>query len=129
MTRRFSSDSGNVSIAMLGGTAIVMVLLVGVADLAVFFLARSRAQTAADSAALAAAAELIPAIGIDPKGKANEFASANGATLLSCECAMGTDTATVRVSVPVAMMLPGLSEMTEVTADSRAKINLAAASP
>lgn len=122
--RNGACERGNASIAMLGGVAMVMVFLLGLTDLAGFFMARTRAQTAADFASLAAAAELIPAIGIDPHQKAGEYASANGATLMSCECEMGTTTAVVTVSVPVSMVLPGLSGTTEVTATARADVNL-----
>lgn len=122
-------ERGSASIALLGGVAMVMVLLLGLTDLAALFMARARAQTAADFASLAAAAELIPAIGIDPHQKAGEYASANGATLTSCECEMGTTSAVVTVSVPVSMVLPGLSGTTEVTATARADINLPSSAP
>lgn len=129
MRHRDGTDCGNASIALLGGAAMVMVFLVGLADLAGFFMARTRAQTAADFASLAAAAELIPAIGIDPEQKAAEYADANGAVLTSCECEMGTTSAIVTVSVPVRMVLPGLSGTTEVTAQARADVNLPPGAP
>jgi secretion/DNA translocation related TadE-like protein len=115
-------ESGNASVALIGGVAMVMVFALGLTDLAVFFLARTRAQTAADAAALAAAAELIPGLGTEPEGKAKEFAEANGAKLVSCRCALGSSVAEVSVSVPVTMTLPGLSDLKEVRARSRAEV-------
>lgn len=106
-----------------------MVFALGLTDLALFFLARTRAQTAADSAALAAAAELIPGLGTEPEGKAKEFAEANGATLVSCDCALGSGVAEVSVSVPVKMTLSGLSDVKEVKARSRAEVVSPAADP
>lgn len=122
--RKCACERGNASIALLGGVAMVMVFLLGLADLAALFMARTKAQTAADFASLAAAAELIPAIGVDARQKAEEYAGANGAVLTSCECEMGTTTAVVTVSVPVSMVLPGLSGTTEVTATARADVKL-----
>lgn len=110
--------------AMVGGVAVVMVFIIGLTDMAVFVLARTRAQTAADSASLAAAAELIPGIGEAPEAKAREFATANGATLTSCECSLGSTEAVVTVTVPVSLSLAALSGITEVRAVSKAEITL-----
>ena len=122
-------QSGNASVALVGGVAMVMVFALGLTDLAVFFLARTRAQTAADSAALAAAAELIPGLGTEPEAKAREFAEANGAKLETCRCALGSSVAEVSVSVPVTMTLSGLSDLKEVRARSRAEVAAPAAGP
>ena len=102
---KVSQESANASILMLGGAALVMLLLIGLSDLASFFLARSKAQTAADAAALAAVAELIPTIGEDPQAKAEEYASANGAELVRCACSMASDVVEVTVVVPVHLTL------------------------
>lgn len=115
-------QGGNASIAVLGGIAMVMVFALGLTDLAVYFLARTRAQTAADSASLAAAAELIPGLGGEPEAKAEEFAAANGARLLECRCELGSGVAEVSVAVPVRMTLTALSAVKEVQAQSRAEI-------
>jgi secretion/DNA translocation related TadE-like protein len=123
------ADHGNASVAVVGGMAMVMVFLLGLSDLAVFFIARTRAQTAADSASLAAAAELIPGIGEDPEGKAREFADANGAKLVTCDCALGGTVAQVSVTVPVNMTLSAFSDLKEVKANSRAEISLPGSSP
>ncbi|HEX2054303.1 MAG TPA: Rv3654c family TadE-like protein [Actinomycetota bacterium] len=118
-----TDDRGNAAIALVGGVAMVMVFALGVTDLAVYFLARTRAQTAADSAALAAAAELIPGLGAEPEAKAREFANANGARLLRCTCELGSDVAEVSVAVPVPRSLLGLSNFGEVNARSRAEVS------
>ena len=122
-------DHGNASVAVVGGMAMVMVFLLGLSDLAVYFIARTRAQTAADSASLAAAAELIPGIGEDPEGKAREFADANGASLVTCDCDPGGTVAQVSVAVPVNMTLPAFSVVKEVKAHSRAEITLPGSRP
>lgn len=121
---RGSREAGNASPVMVGGVAIVMVLMIGLTDLSVYYLARTRAQTAADAAALAAAAELIPGLGTAPEARAQEFAQANGAELRSCECALGSRAAEITVGVPVRMSLSSLSGLSEVTARARAEVNL-----
>lgn len=126
---RVSADQGNAAIALVGGVALVMVFLLGLSDLAVLYLARTRAQTAADSASLAAAAELIPGLGVDPQGKAQEFASANGARLIDCRCALGSSVAEVSVAVPVALTLPAFSDVREMKARSRAEVTAPASVP
>jgi len=123
------ADHGNASIAVVGGVAMILVFALGLSDLAVFFIARTRAQTAADSAALAAAAELIPGLGTEPEAKAEEFATANGARLTGCRCALGTSVAEVSVAVPVTLTLSAFSDLTEVRARSRAEVVSPAAAP
>lgn len=122
-------DHGNASVAVVGGMAMIMVFLLGLSDLAVYFIARTRAQTAADSASLAAVAELIPGIGEDPEAKAREFADANGAKLIACDCNPGGTVAQVSVAVPVNMTLSVFSDLKEVKANSRAEITLSGSGP
>lgn len=124
---RLKCDRGNAGVAVIGGLAMIMVFILGLSDLAVFYMARTRAQTAADSASLAAAAELIPGIGTDPQTKAREFAEANGAKLVSCECSMGSSVAQVAVAVRLRMVTSAFSGVTEVKANSRAEINMSKA--
>lgn len=124
-----AADHGNASITVVGGMAMIMVFTLGLSDLAVFFIARTRAQTAADSAALAAAAELIPGLGAEPQSKAEQFAAANGAKLLSCRCVLGSGIAEVSVSVPVSLTLSGFSSVKEVKARSRAEVMSPSSSP
>ena len=126
---RLKGDHGNASVAVVGGMAMIMVFILGLSDLAVFYIARTRAQTAADSASLAAAAELIPGIGEDPEATAREFAQANGAKLIDCDCAMGSSVAQVSVSVPIHMSMSAFAAIKEVKASSRAEINMSKAAP
>lgn len=102
MTRR-ADETG--SAVALGGSAIVLTLalLVALADAAAYLAAASRAQTAADAAALAAVQRSDPRAGApgSPRGGATRVASANGATLLSCDCAPGARHVRVTVEVPV----------------------------
>jgi hypothetical protein len=58
---------------------------------------RAEAQTAADASALAAVGAMVPGAEAEPEAEARRFASANGATLLSCVC--GSSSAVVTVSV------------------------------
>lgn len=60
---------------------------------------RARAQYAADAAALAAAGAMIPGAADDPKSEARRYAEANGAELVSCDCAPASGAAEVTVSV------------------------------
>jgi Flp pilus assembly protein TadG len=83
-----------------------MLLALAAADLGSMLWARARAQTAADAAALAAVVQQAPVLGQgdDPEGAAREAAERNGATLVSCDCAVGETEATVTVET-----LPKLS--------------------
>jgi hypothetical protein len=58
-----------------------------------------RAQTAADAAALAAAAESGPYGQRQPEAEARSLAEANGATLVSCLCPPGATAAQVTVAI------------------------------
>lgn len=120
-----AGERGNVTPVVIGLVALILMLVLGLADLGTFFLARSKAQTAADSAALAAAAELIPGGGAgDPERQAARFAQANGARLLSCACRRGDRVALVRVALKVRFGL--LPRPEEVTARARADVDLEA---
>lgn len=69
------------------------------ADLGSMLVVRSRAQAAADAAALAAVVQQAPILGQgdDPEGAARDTAERNGVSLVSCECAVGATEATVTV--------------------------------
>lgn len=117
-----AGDRGNVTPAVVGLSAIVLVLLLGLGDLGIFLLARSKAQTAADAAALAAVAELIPGSRGEPHIEAARFAQANGARLLGCDCREGGRAAMVRVGVQVRFGI--VRGVKEVTARARAEVDL-----
>lgn len=114
------SERGSASLALLGAVVVGMVTLLGLADLGLLLAARARAQTAADAAALAAAAETVAGVGRDPPGVAGRFAQANGAALVDCECRTGDAGAVVEVSVTVDLMLSGDRR---VTARARAGVD------
>ena len=102
-------ERGSVSVVLAGGILVVLILVLGVSDLGRVLVARSRARTAADAAALAAAQELAIPSGRDPSALATQFARANGAELLACACGLGTFEALVEVRVPVGdlVLIPG----------------------
>ncbi len=99
---RDSRDAGSVSILMLavlilGAIAAFLVLSAG--GLAA---QRAQASAAADAAALAAADELALGHGSDAaRAVAAIVASANGTTLLRCECAGGDAVVTVARDVRI----------------------------
>jgi secretion/DNA translocation related TadE-like protein len=99
------SERGSVSLVLVAGIAVTLVLAMGVADLARVLVVRSRARTAADAAALAAAQELAVPTGADPASLAASYAEANGATLTACVCPPGSTEADVEVRVVVGPLL------------------------
>jgi secretion/DNA translocation related TadE-like protein len=117
------SERGSVSVTLAAAVLIVLVMTMGVADVGRVLLARSRARTAADAAALAAADELALPTGSDPAALAAEYASRNGATLTACVCDVGTFQADVAVTVQVGSLLlfPGARE---AVARARAVVDL-----
>lgn len=118
------SEEGSASLGVVGLAGVVMIMCLALADLAIFLLARAQAQTAADAAALAAAAELVPGLGRDPESSAELFARLNDAELVECRCRGGSREATVRVSVPVSLGLLRLSGLRNATASARAEVQL-----
>ena len=117
-------ERGSVSIAVVGLTAVVAVLLLGLADLTGFLLARAKAQTAADAAALAAAGELVPGARGQPSREARRFAQANGGEMIACDCRPGTREAIVRVSVPVHFQVLRVLGIDAVQSRARAEVDL-----
>ena len=99
------SESGSVTIVTVTLLALVLVVALGVADLTAVMLASSRAQDAADAAALAAAVEIAIPSGRTPSDVAGEYAARNGASLLECACDPATFAAQVRVRVVVGPLL------------------------
>jgi secretion/DNA translocation related TadE-like protein len=118
-----SDERGSVSVMLCAGILVVLVLVMGTTDLGRALVARSRARTAADAAALAAAQELALSSGEDPSEFAADYARRNGAKLVSCACAAGTFDVTVDVAVPVGdlMLVPGSPV---IAADARAVVDL-----
>jgi secretion/DNA translocation related TadE-like protein len=117
-------ERGSVSIVAAGLMVVALILAMGAADLARVLTAASRAQTAADAAALAAAQELaLGSPGSGPADLAAEYADRNGAGLTRCSCEAGTTEATVTVLVEVGslLLLPGSRV---VTAQARAVVEV-----
>jgi uncharacterized membrane protein len=116
-------ETGSVSVLLAGGMVLALVLTMGVTDLGRVLVARSKARTAADSAALAVAQELAVPTGADLVALADLYVSMNGARLTGCSCEPGTHEAIVETSVQVGDLLlyPGSPD---VSARSRAVIDL-----
>lgn len=97
--RRDRAQGGSISILVAVGSLLMTLLALAAADLGSMLVARSRSQAAADAAALAAVVQQAPILGQgdDPEGAARDTAARNGASLVSCECAVGTTEATVTV--------------------------------
>jgi hypothetical protein len=104
-------------VAALGFTAILVALT---ADLARVASARTRAQTAADAAALAAAQELVTPSLVSPRQVAEEYAHRHGAAVTRCECDPTSDEAVVVVELTVS--LPFLARESRVQATARAVV-------
>ena len=118
-----SSQRGSVSVLLAAGILVVLVLALGVTDLGRVLIARSKARTAADAAALAAADELALPSGADPAELAAEYAARNGADLTACTCAVRTFEADVMVQVTTGdlLLFPGSRV---VVARARAVVDL-----
>ena len=101
-------ERGSVTIVTAGAIVIMLVCTLGVADVGRVLIERSRAEMAADAAALAAAQDLALSEG-DPAIDAAVFADRNGAGLVSCECAVGSFDAVVTVqrSFSGLLLVPG----------------------
>jgi DNA topoisomerase-1 len=120
------SERGSASIVVAAILAVVLVLGAGAGDLARVVIAASRAQTAADAAALAAARELAVPSQAEPATLAAEYAALNGGELLECTCMPGAFEAVVLVEVPVG---PLLLSPDDHVATARARAVVEVASP
>lgn len=114
-----SGERGSASIVVAGLLVVVVVTAMGLADVARTLVAASRAQTAADAAALAAAQTLAFPTQEVPADVARILAERNGAVLVSCTCDPPGFEATVTVEVPVGRLLLA-SDDRSVTARARA---------
>jgi len=103
---------------------VLVMLALGAADVARVFAAASRAQTAADAAALAAAQELaLPGGLLTPAEIAASYAVRNGAVLGSCACEPGSFSADVEVAVGTGSLFLAPDDL-EVVASARAVVDL-----
>ena len=119
MTSGYRADKGSASVWVLACSALVLLIGVATSMRTAAVLARHRAESAADFAALAAAGRI--GLGGDSCAAAAALAAANGAALVHCRTNLATDgrTGTVEVSVSLAVRLPGLG-MERVVATARA---------
>jgi len=125
MRARNRTERGAVTIVAVTGALVLCVGALGAADVGAMLFARARAQSAADSAALAAVTAEAPILqrGTDPEQAAREAAESNDATLTSCDCTVGATQATVEVVIsPRLSFLSGWFGRT-VHASARAALN------
>jgi len=123
---REHAERGSVTVLSAGVMAALVVLAMGASDVARVLHAASRAQTAADEAALAAAQALaIDEPGPEPAELASEYAARNDAALEACGCDRGTFEATVTVRVRVGDLFLVAGDRT-VRAEARAQVDLPA---
>ena len=120
---RLRSQRGSISVVVAAAVGMALVVTMGAADVGRALIARSRAEAAADLAALAAAQELAFPSGIDPEAFAADYAVRNGARLVSCSCAEGTSEAVVQVAVRVTGFLLPLTDR-DVIGTARAVVDL-----
>lgn len=114
------------SILPLFGLAVVTVALVLVllADTVAYLVAASRAQAAADAAALAAIVVADPRARApgDPAAEAGRVAVAAGGRLESCDCPVGATTVDTVVSMPVGAVVVSRLAARRVTAVASAEL-------
>jgi secretion/DNA translocation related TadE-like protein len=120
VTRRLGlADRGSASIWVLACSTVVLLIGVAASLRTSAVLARHRAESAADFAALAAAGR----IGLAGDGceLARSIAAANGGRLMRCRIALGDDarSGTVDVAISLSVHLPGVGAQ-RVTASARA---------
>ena len=123
--RAARSERGSVSVVVAAAVGMALVVTMGAADVGRALVARSRAEAAADLAALAAAQELAFPSGLEPAEIAATYAERNGAQLVSCSCPPGALEATVRVAVEVRGFLLPLPDRS-VIGVARAVVDLPA---
>ena len=96
-----AEPTGSAGVLLCGVVAVTAVLTLGLGRLATAVLVTSRAQIAADAAALAAAGELAAGRSVGEAERiASQTASANGARLLRCDCGGPAVIVAVTVTLP-----------------------------
>jgi len=112
-------EAGSTGVLACGLVALLAVLVLGTGRLASGLVAVSRAHTAADAAALAAAGELAAGrTAAAAERTASVTAAANGARLVRCECGGPAVTVHVSVILPFSRPVSGL-----VRAAARAELH------
>jgi secretion/DNA translocation related TadE-like protein len=103
--RSSDDDRGSISLVLVALLAALLLLGMGLADVGSAIAAATRAQDAADAAALAAAQEIAMPTGRSPTELAIEYAARNGSSLVSCVCDPASFEAVVFVRFPVGRLL------------------------
>jgi len=120
------TQRGSVSVFLVGVVAVGVVIMVFAFNAGLVLDARSRAQAAADAAALGAAPLTFAEFGsvLSPRAEAARLAEANGAELLTCICERDKswNMRVVEVTVTVSRPIPGFGEAS-VTATARAQFS------
>jgi secretion/DNA translocation related TadE-like protein len=103
-------DRGSASIIVLAGASLILIVALVITLRTSAVLTRHRAESAADLAALAAAAQI--GVGADPCAAAVPIANANHGTLVSCGASidLGGRSGSVLVVVRIAVDLPVVGE-------------------
>lgn len=96
-----SGDRGSVSVVVAASVAVLLLLGLGLRDLAVVAEAGGRAASAADAAALAAVQAMAMPPFDEPAVVAARFAERNGALLIGCRCEPAFYEADVTVAIEV----------------------------
>lgn len=118
---RFHDEGGVVSLLVLAIGILVVVCALLIADVGVYVVGRTRAQVAADAAALAAAPATFRQAGSGggPVDEAARFAGANGAQLVGCSCQLDASwrerTVHVRVTVALKLLLLSVDAVSAVS--------------
>jgi secretion/DNA translocation related TadE-like protein len=123
-----NGERGSVTVVTAAVVLVALVLSLGASDVGRALIARSRARTAADAAALAVAQELALPSGRDPSEVAVDYAMRNGAVVTACTCAVDTFDATVTVAITIGGFLLIAGART-VAASARAVVDLPRATP
>jgi secretion/DNA translocation related TadE-like protein len=95
-------EHGSATILAAMVIGLVLAAVIGLGSLTILYGAKTEASTAADAAALAAAVATYPPAGAGtPGAEASRYATANGAVVVSCVCAVNPSFATRTVTVIV----------------------------
>ncbi len=125
-TSNRGGERGSVTVLTVTVVAFAAMLAMVLVDLLRALESRSRAQTAADGAALAAAQEIARPSGALPSAVVADYARRNGATLIDCRCDGEATSAIVTVQVPVKLLFVGADR--DVRARAKAVVETSGAS-
>jgi secretion/DNA translocation related TadE-like protein len=120
---RGGEQRGSVSLIVVALLVVVLIAAMAAADVSTALVAATRAQDAADAAALAAAQEMAVPSGRRPGDVAAEYALRNASSLTACACDPATFEAVVTVRTQVGRLLLFADDRT-VRASARAIVRL-----